>query len=162
MFKLFGKKAPIEEFVAPATGKLIALAEVEDEVFSQKLMGEGFGIVPAENEIHSPVTGVIKSIFPTKHALGITTTTGLDILVHMGLDTVELEGLPFTELVKEGDQVKADQPLMEMDLKKIEEMGKKTNVVVVVTNSDQLQDIPVITAKSIGHGDSVEKFTLHK
>lgn len=162
MFKLFGKKTPIESFVAPVTGQLIPLTNVDDEVFSQKIMGEGFGVRPSEDEIHSPVSGVVKSIFPTKHAVGITTENGLEVLVHMGLDTVELEGVPFSELVEEGDKIKADQPLMQMDLKKVEEMGKQTTVVVVITNSDKLQDTPIITMQTITHGDSVGQFNLHK
>lgn len=162
MFKLFSKKVPTETFVAPVAGQLIPLATVEDEVFSQKMMGEGFGVIPTENEIHSPVSGKIKSIFPTKHAIGISTETGLEVLVHMGLDTVELAGVPFSELVKEGDKIAIDQPLMQMDLKKVVEMGKQTTVVVVITNSDQLQDIPVIVTQTVKHGDLVGQFILHK
>ncbi|MFC6169491.1 PTS sugar transporter subunit IIA [Loigolactobacillus jiayinensis] len=162
MFKLFGKKTPTEVFVAPVTGQLIPIEKVDDEVFSQKIMGEGFAVVPTENQIYSPVAGTVKSIFPTKHALGITTKNGLEVLVHMGLDTVELEGKAFSELVEEGDQVEAGQPLMQMDLDTVKQMGKPTTIVIVITDSDKLQDIPTITEKEITHGDQVGQFSLHK
>ncbi|MFK5280126.1 PTS glucose transporter subunit IIA, partial [Lacticaseibacillus paracasei] len=96
MFGLFkAKKKTGQPIIAPVTGILMPLDDVTDDVFSQKMMGDGFAIQPEESQIVSPVSGTVSTVFPTKHAIGITTPEGLDVLVHMGLDTVELDGKPF-------------------------------------------------------------------
>ncbi|CAJ1199925.1 PTS glucose transporter subunit IIA [Companilactobacillus paralimentarius] len=130
-----GKKKTTEIIYAPSNGKLQTLENVNDPVFAQKLMGEGFGVVPTQGDICSPVEGTITSVFKTKHALGLKTPSGLEIMVHMGLDTVELEGKPFEILVKEGEQVKVQTPIARMDLEQVKLAKKDTVVLTIITNT---------------------------
>lgn len=122
------------DLYAPADGQLIAITDVNDQVFSKKMLGDGFAIQPTNNEIVSPVSGKVTSIFPTKHAIGLLMENGLEVLVHMGLDTVELNGEPFEILVTDGQSVSAGTPLAKMDLDKVIALGKGTDIIVVLTN----------------------------
>lgn len=124
------------DLAAPVNGEFEDLSQVKDEVFSKKMMGEGFAIKPVDGNIYSPVTGVISSIFKTKHAIGITTIDGLEVLLHLGLDTVELEGKPFTILVKEEQKVTPDTQLAKMDLNQIKDAGKMSDILTIITNSN--------------------------
>ncbi|MGM0124524.1 PTS system, N-acetylglucosamine-specific IIBC component [Enterococcus sp. AZ194] len=132
---------------AVATGQLLPVSEVADDVFSAKMMGDGFAVVPEIGEIYTPIAGVISSIFPTKHALGIRTDSGLEVLVHMGIDTVELKGAPFTVAVSEGQRVVQGDKLATMDLSAIQAAGKKTDVIVVFTNQDQVASLEIPTVQ---------------
>lgn len=125
--------------VAPADGELIAIDQVEDDVFSQKMMGEGFAVIPVNGEIVSPLAGKITSVFPTKHAVGIETSDGIEVLIHMGIDTVDLKGGPFNIVVKEGQMVKAGMPIANVDLAGIEKAGKLTTMIVIFTNGDKIE-----------------------
>ena len=122
-------------FTAPVNGTFIPLEQVDDEVFSKKMMGEGYAIEPTSTTIYSPIEGQVVSIFATKHALGIKTAAGLEVLLHLGIDTVDLNGKPFTIKVHEGDQVTTSTELAHMDLTQIKDAGKKATVIVAVTNS---------------------------
>ena len=126
-------KGVTEEVYSVADGQVIELEQVKDPVFSQKMMGDGFAVEPSNGNIVSPVSGTVSSIFPTKHALGIVTADGLEVLVHIGLDTVSLEGKPFTVRVTEGQQVAAGDLLVTADLGAIREAGRETTTVVVFT-----------------------------
>jgi len=161
MFKLF-KKNKTEAVVAPATGQLIKIESVSDDVFSQKMMGDGFAVEPTHNDIVAPVAGTISTVFPTKHAIGITTDEGLEVLVHMGLDTVELNGEPFEMLVKPGQQVEPNTPLATMDLDKVKAGGKGTTIVIVYTNMDKIDSVPTVEPQYVDHGDSVGTLTYQK
>jgi PTS system N-acetylglucosamine-specific IIC component len=121
---------------APANGTLIPMDKVADDVFSAKMMGDGYAIQPTENAVYAPVEGTISSIFPTKHALGITTANGLEVLLHMGVDTVNLKGEPFTLIVVEGQTLKKGDKVAEMDLAAVKQAGKGTDIIVAFTNSD--------------------------
>lgn len=125
--------------VAPADGELIAIDQVEDDVFSQKMMGEGFAVIPVNGEIVSPLAGKITSVFPTKHAVGIETSDGIEVLIHMGIDTVDLKGGPFNIVVKEGQMVKVGMPIANVDLAGIEKAGKLTTMIVIFTNGDKIE-----------------------
>lgn len=127
------------DLVAVANGEVIAIEAVADPVFSGKMMGDGFAVEPTDGTIVSPVNGTIKSVFPTKHAIGIETKEGVEVLVHMGIDTVSLEGKPFSVKVKEGDQVKAGQVLAQVDLEALQQADKKATMIVVFTNMDKIQ-----------------------
>lgn len=143
----FGKKKTI--FTAPVSGQFQSLENVEDEVFSQKLMGEGYGIIPDNNKIYSPISGTVSSIFETKHALGITTNAGLEVLVHMGIDTVELNGEPFNIMVKKGEKVDKDKQLAEMDLDNIKSKNYGTVVLTIITNvQDKVKNLKFLTKES--------------
>ncbi|MDE6547340.1 MAG: PTS glucose transporter subunit IIA, partial [Lactobacillus sp.] len=132
-------------FKAPVKGKSEDITQVKDAVFSQKMMGEGFAIEPENGKIYSPVNATVVSIFKTKHAIGLKTESGLEVMLHLGIDTVELQGKPFTMKVKEGDKVTPDTQLIEMDLKQIKDTGKDPTVMTLITNSNdrvsQVEDI---------------------
>ena len=132
-------------FKAPVKGKFEDITQVKDEVFSQKMMGEGFAIEPENGKIYSPVDATVISIFKTKHAIGLKTKSGLEVMLHLGIDTVELQGKPFTMKVKEGEQVTPETQLIEMDLEQIKDAGKDPVVMTLITNSNdrvsQVEDI---------------------
>lgn len=124
-----------EILVAPATGLLMPITDVSDPVFAQKTMGDGFGIEPTTNQIVAPATGRIVLIADTKHAIGIRTESGLEILIHMGIDTVELKGAPFEIDTHVDAQVTAGDVIGSMDLDAIRAAGKKTTIIVAITNT---------------------------
>lgn len=124
------------ELFAVANGKVVPVSDVQDDVFSAKMMGDGFAVIPTDGEVLTPVAGKITSIFPTKHALGIQTDSGIEVLLHMGLDTVELKGEPFTLHVEEGQVLKQGDKIATIDLAALEAAGKKSDLIVVFTNQD--------------------------
>ena len=134
-------KGLTEEVYSVADGEVIALEQVKDPVFSQKMMGDGFAVEPENGNIVSPVSGTVSSVFPTKHALGLVTEAGLEVLVHIGLDTVSLEGKPFTVHVAEGQKVAAGDLLVTADLDAIRAAGRETSTIVVFTNGDAIQSV---------------------
>jgi PTS system, glucose subfamily, IIA component len=156
---LFSRKK-VDKFVAPASGELIHLDKVSDPVFSQKLMGDGFAITPDQDEIFAPIGGVIGTVFPTKHALMITSDHGLEVMLHLGIDTVELNGKPFETFVKEGDTVKAGQKLATMDLAQVKAANKDTAIMTIVTNSDAVKDMPDFEEKTVKPGDEALDVTV--
>ena len=153
-------KGVTEEVYSVADGQVIALEQVKDPVFAQKMMGDGFAVEPANGNIVSPVTGTVSSIFPTKHALGLVTDSGLEVLVHIGLDTVSLEGKPFTVHVSEGQKVAAGDLLVTADLDAIREAGRKTSTVVVFTNGDVLKSVKLEQTGSLAAKTAVAKVEL--
>lgn len=120
----------------PVEGQVVALSEVNDEVFSSGMIGEGFGIIPTSGELIAPEDGEITMLFETNHAIGLKTRNGAELLFHIGLDTVQLEGKHFTPYVKAGDQVKQGQPLIQFDLDAIKAAGFDPIVICVVTNQE--------------------------
>lgn len=136
-------KGVTEDVHSVADGQVINIEDVKDPVFSQKMMGDGFAVEPENGKIVSPVAGKVASIFPTKHALGLVTDNGLEVLVHIGLDTVSLEGKPFEVKVTEGQTVAAGDLLVEADLAAIREAGRETATVVVFTNTDAIKSVKV-------------------
>ncbi len=153
-------KGVTEDVYSVADGQVVALEQVEDPVFAQKMMGDGFAVEPANGNIVSPVTGTVSSIFPTKHALGLVTDSGLEVLVHIGLDTVSLEGKPFTVHVSEGQKVVAGDLLVTADLDAIREAGRKTSTVVVFTNGDVLKSVKLEQTGSLAAKTAVAKVEL--
>ncbi|MGM9530798.1 glucose PTS transporter subunit IIA [Intestinibacter sp.] len=129
---------------APIKGKAIALEEVNDGVFSAGMLGKGIGIEPAEGRAVSPVNGTISVVFDTKHAIGITSDEGIEVLIHIGLDTVQLNGEPFNVHVKVGDKVKVGDLLAEFDMDKIKEAGYKTVTPIIISNTDVYSDVKVL------------------
>ena len=149
-----------EEVYSVADGEVIALEQVKDPVFSQKMMGDGFAVEPANGNIVSPVSGTVSSIFPTKHALGLVTEAGLEVLVHIGLDTVSLEGKPFTVHVAEGQKVAVGDLLVTADLDAIREAGRETSTIVVFTNADAIQSVKLEQTGSLTANTVVAKVEL--
>lgn len=128
------------QLIAPVTGNVIPIEDVKDQVFSQKLMGEGLGIEPTDGKIVSPIKGEVVLVAETKHAIGFKSDTGLELLIHLGIDTVELKGEPFEINVKEGDRVETGQYLGEMNLDDIKKSGKEATIIIAVTNSKDILD----------------------
>lgn len=148
------------DLVAVANGEVIAIEAVADPVFSGKMMGDGFAVEPTDGTIVSPVNGTIKSVFPTKHAIGIETKEGVEVLVHMGIDTVSLEGKPFSVKVKEGDQVQAGQVLEQVDLEALQQADKKATMIVVFTNMDKIQAFELTQKGSQQSGNTIGKLSI--
>lgn len=144
--KLFGMKeatqTPTEETIlAPLSGRVTELSEVPDPTFSQKMMGDGLAIVPTEGEVVSPVEGEIVQFFHTKHAIGIRSLSGAEILIHVGLETVSLNGEGFEGHVKEGDKVKAGDKLITFNIDLIKEKAADIITPIVITNGENVESL---------------------
>ena len=151
-FKKNKKEETIEQpkgIISPTNGELLEISAVPDEVFSQKMMGDGFAVIPTEGTITSPVAGKVLSVFPTQHAVGILLENDIEVLLHMGLDTVELNGGPFKTVVKEGDQIDENTVVSTVDLAALEAAGKDNAMVVVFTNMDKVADFKLDTTGTI-------------
>lgn len=153
-------KGVTEDVYSVADGQVINIEDVKDPVFSQKMMGDGFAVEPDNGNIVSPVAGKVASIFPTKHAIGLETDNGLEVLVHIGLDTVSLEGKPFEVKVTEGQTVAAGDLLVEADLAAIREAGRETTTVVVFTNPDAIKSVKVEHTGKLAAKSPVAKVEL--
>ena len=153
-------KGVTEDVYSVADGQVINIEDVKDPVFSQKMMGDGFAVEPDNGNIVSPVAGKVASIFPTKHAIGLETNNGLEVLVHIGLDTVSLEGKPFEVKVTEGQTVAAGDLLVEADLAAIREAGRETTTVVVFTNPDAIKSVKVEHTGKLAAKSPVAKVEL--
>ena len=153
-------KGITEEVYSVADGQVVALEQVKDPVFSQKMMGDGFAVEPENGNIVSPVSGTVSSIFPTKHALGLVTEAGLEVLVHIGLDTVSLEGKPFTVHVAEGQKVAAGDLLVTADLDAIRAADRETSTVVVFTNAEAIKSVKLEQTGSLAAKTAVAKVEL--
>lgn len=138
-----------QALLSVAKGNLISLSEVKDKAFSTGALGKGIGIKPLGNQIAAPEDGEITCVFPTKHAIGLTTNSGVELLIHIGVDTVELEGRHFKTFVEQGDKVKKGQVLVEADFFSIEKEGYDTTIMVVVTNTEQFLDIIPTQTKNL-------------
>ncbi|NRN85551.1 glucose PTS transporter subunit IIA [Lactobacillus helveticus] len=143
-------------FEAPVTGKLQKLEDVKDDVFSKKMLGDGFAIDPSNGKIVAPVDGTIDSVMDTKHAITLKTNKGhLDVLMHLGLDTVELKGKPFIINVKPGDKVKAGTQIGSMDIKAIKEAGKEPVVLTIIANMDYVDHVVRMSDGEVEAGKDV-------
>ena len=143
-------------FEAPVTGKLQKLEDVKDDVFSKKILGDGFAIDPSNGKIVAPVDGTIDSVMDTKHAITLKTNKGhLDVLMHLGLDTVELKGKPFIINVKPGDKVKAGTQIGSMDIKAIKEAGKEPVVLTIIANMDYVDHVVRMSDGEVEAGKDV-------
>lgn len=131
---------------SPMKGRAIPLSEVPDATFASGVLGEGMAVIPESGDIVSPVNGTVTVLFDTKHAIGITSEDGIDLLIHVGINTVELNGAPFTAHICQGDTVKAGQLLLTADLDQIRQAGYDTATPVIITNSDSYKQV-VMTAK---------------
>ncbi|MGY3716978.1 PTS sugar transporter subunit IIA [Sutcliffiella cohnii] len=141
--KLFNRKkeASDNSVYAPLTGEVVPLEEVPDPVFAEKMMGEGIAIKPTNGMVVSPVNGKIVQVFPTKHAVGIETSNGVEILIHIGLETVQMNGEGFTAHVQEGSRVSVGDKLISFDLSVVQEKAKSTITPIIITNTDLCKEI---------------------
>jgi sugar PTS system EIIA component len=137
--KLFNRSTCILK--APVTGKIVDLEMVPDEAFSKKMLGDGIAILAEDGLVVSPVKGKVLQIFPTNHAVGIISDGGLEILIHLGIDTVELKGQGFTRLAEPEDLVEPGTPLIQMDLDVIRSNNKSLISPIIITNKEKVKDM---------------------
>ena len=153
--KLFGKdKAEGDVLVSPVNGKFVALEEVPDPVFSEKMMGEGVALDPSEGIIVAPIDAEVIQIFPTKHAIGLKTANNTEILIHIGLETVAMKGEGFETHVEAGHKVKKGDKLISFDLDLIREKAKSTITPMIITNTDSVGNIEKANASSLVKGET--------
>ena len=148
-----------KELFTVATGEVIALTDVNDPVFSQKMMGDGFAVIPATGEVTAPLSGKIVSVFPNKHAIGMQTAEGADVLIHMGLDTVQMSQPAFEILVSEGQEVVAGTTIAQMNLDAIKNEGKETTIIVVFTD-DKVNGLTINKLGDTERGTVIGKINL--
>ena len=151
--KLFTKRKN-EEIFAYASGELIKIENVPDPIFSEKMMGEGIAILPSNGKVVAPTDGEIIMITETKHAIALKSCDGIELLIHIGMDTVKMNGKGFNPLVKTGEKVRCGQSLMTFSISDIEKAGYVTTTAIIVTNSDEYTDIEVLAQ---GHRKKSEK-----
>lgn len=146
-------KALSDELIQqPLSGKVADLATANDPAFASGAMGQGMVILPDDNVVYAPFSGTITMLFDTHHAIGITSNRGAEVMIHIGIDTVKLNGKYFEALVKQGDSVSAGQPLIKFDRKKIEEEGYDLSTFVIVTNTNEYKDVRLVAADVGQHG----------
>ena len=140
---------------SPVKGKVIALSEVQDEAFSTGILGQGAAILPEDDTVYAPADGKIDNMFSTGHAIGLVTDSGAEVLIHVGMDTVQLNGKGFQPLVKTGDTVKKGQALLKFDRNLIQEAGYSLVTPVIITNTDDYASVLATDTKTVNAGDSL-------
>ena len=140
---------------SPVKGEAVPLSQVDDPTFAEEIMGKGIAIIPTEDEIFSPINGTVSLVFNTKHAIGLKTEDGAEVLIHIGLDTVKLNGEHFTTFVKSGDKVKVGDKLVEFDREAIKNKGYDIITPIIITNSSDYLDIIPKDVTSVNQGDEV-------
>ena len=143
MFGLFKKKK--NSFLSPMTGKSVSIKEVPDETFSSEMLGKGVAIIPSDGLVTSPTSGKVSMIFETLHAISILADTGEELLIHIGLDTVKMNGDGFSSYVKVGDIVKPKDPLIKADLEKIKSAGFNPITIMLICNSTEFKSVESVT-----------------
>lgn len=142
---------------APTAGKLVSIKEVSDPTFSEEVLGKGAAIIPLDGKFYAPVDGTISTIFPTGHAAAITSSEGVEVLIHIGLDTVKLEGKHFTIHAEEGQEIKKGELLLEADLDQIKAEGYDIITPVIICNSDEYSEIQMMEPGDVTQGDDILK-----
>ncbi|MDE7250234.1 MAG: PTS glucose transporter subunit IIA [Lachnospiraceae bacterium] len=142
---------------APTAGKLVSIKEVSDPTFSEEVLGKGAAIIPTDGKFYAPVDGTISTIFPTGHAAAITSSEGVEILIHIGLDTVKLEGKHFTIHAEEGQEIKKGDLILEADLDQIKAEGYDIITPVIICNSDEYSEIQMMEPGDVTQGDDILK-----
>lgn len=157
--KLFGNDAEKEKQVllAPLEGRTVPLSEVNDPTFSQEILGKGLAIVPEKGRIVAPADGVLTVVFETKHAISLTTAKGAEIIIHVGLDTVNLKGEHYISHKNQGDKVKAGELLLEFDVEAIQKAGYDVITPIIVLNSPQYPEMVCYTDRQVKELDEIIK-----
>ena len=166
--KLFGGKTEQEETVkffgqsktvlTPIRGKVLAQADIPDETFAQGILGPGCGIEPTGKTVYAPFDGTVEQVASTLHAVGLTSEDGIEILIHVGMDTVEMQGKSFEAQVKVDQKVKAGTPLLKIDLDAIRAAGHPTATALIVTNADDLPEMQIVGGGIVAAGAPLFKF----
>ena len=150
----FGKKVG-EVLAAPVQGKAVAISEVSDPTFGQEILGKGVAIIPSVGRVVSPVDGTVEMVFDTKHAISIVSDSGIQILIHVGLDTVSLKGAPFKAYVEAGQKLKTGDLMLEFDIAAIQAAGLETITPIVICNTEDYKEIKASVDKDVVTGDTV-------
>ena len=152
-------KASDNDVLAPMTGSVLALENVPDATFASGLLGKGVAIIPAEGKVIAPFNGEVASIFQTKHAIGLESDSGIELLIHVGIDTVKLDGVPFTAHVKEGDKVQAGDLLLTFDRQAILDAGYDLATPIIISNSDDYPDLEIVAGSAVSAGQPLLSIT---
>lgn len=160
MLKFFTNNKTIIK--APITGVAVKLEEVPDDVFAKKLIGDGIAIEPTDNILYSPVNGEIIQIFPTLHAIGIITKEGVEVLIHLGIDTVELKGEGFTSFIEKGQQVNIGDKLLQIDWDYVKDKASSTMTPIIITNMERINKIKILKLGEIQAGDDLLSIGIKK
>jgi sugar PTS system EIIA component len=155
----FFRRKKVVEFKSPVFGKAVELTTVPDEVFATKMVGDGIAFEPSEGVVYSPVSGIIVNIFPTKHAMVIRTREGLEVIIHIGIDTACLKGDGFESLVKEGQPVRTGDKIITFNMHLINEKAKSIIIPVILTNMERVESI-VFTYGKVNTGTTVMKVKM--
>lgn len=155
---IFGKKKQKAKIIATQTGVCVDLEEVPDEVFAGRMLGDGVAIIPSENEVKSPVDGTIVQVFDTLHAYSIKSDDGLEILVHIGINTVELKGEGFTKRVSDGDRVRAGDTLCDADIKFIKEKGYELYTPIVIANASEVKGLEMLKGQVVAGETAIMEY----
>lgn len=152
-------KATDNDVLAPMTGSVLALENVPDTTFASGLLGKGVAIIPAEGKVIAPFNGEVASIFQTKHAIGLESDSGIELLIHVGIDTVKLDGAPFTAHVKEGDKVQAGDLLLTFDRQAILDAGYDLATPIIISNSDDYPELEIVAGSAVSAGQPLLTIT---
>ena len=144
-----------EMLKAPLAGKAIPMSEVSDPTFGQEILGKGLAIIPSVGKVVAPIDGTVEMIFDTKHAISMSSDSGIQLIIHVGLDTVTLKGEPFTTHVEAGQKVKAGDLLLEFDIEAIQSAGLDTVTPIVICNTGDYKEIEAHVGKNVNLGDEV-------
>lgn len=155
MFGFKKKNESPKELLAAVSGTVIPIEEVKDPVFSQKMMGDGFAILPEDDTIYAPADAAVTMLFPSNHAVGLTLKDGMEILIHVGIDTVNENGQGFSCLCEQGKEVSAGQPLLKMDRAYLMEKGYDVSVILIFTNKDSYKEFKRAEDRHVTGGKSV-------
>lgn len=136
-------------------GTAILLSQVNDATFASEVLGKGIAVIPSKGEVVAPCDAVVETVFDTKHAVGLSTESGMELLIHIGINTVELNGKYFTSHVKNGDHVKKGQLLVSFDMEKVKAAGYDVTTPLIVTNSDDYKDVKILSEDSVTPSDKV-------
>ena len=148
-----GNNTTDKTIVAPINGTVVPLSQVKDEAFASEALGKGVAIEPKEGKVYAPADGEISTFFPTGHAIGITSDAGVEILIHVGMDTVKMNGDGFTPAKKQGDRVKKGDLLLEFDMQKIKEAGYPLTTPVIIANTNDYTEVLPTEAQEVASGD---------
>lgn len=154
---IFRKKDSVMKLGSPMKGRCLSIKEVPDPAFSEELMGRGIAVIPTDGRVYAPLDGMISSIVRSGHAVAMTSLNGVELLIHIGLDTVSLKGEPFSVKVKNGQKVKKGDLLIVADLGKIKEAGKEIITPLVICDTGSYNNVETLIDKDVEPGDEVVK-----
>ena len=154
-FDVFKKKMEGVVISSPMSGKVVALSEVPDPVFADGIMGQGIAIDPTDGCVCAPFDGTVSTLFPTGHAVGLTSAEGIEVLIHVGMDTVKLDGKHFEKLVSDGDHVKQGDVLLQVDIDAVKTEGYATITPIVICDPKEYTDIQIKAEEFVAIGDEL-------